>query len=85
MGHIFSFHKWEVVGYTPFPSEMQESVKTTTGSPIFRSCPFFVVQCIYNWHPGDDTEWWSLAPNHRLKRTTTQKRKWRKKRNHDGM
>ena len=62
MGHIFSFHKREVVGYMPFPDEMQESVNTTTRSPIFRSCPFFVVQCIHNWYPGDDTEWWSLAP-----------------------
>ena len=85
MGHMFSFHKREVVGYTRFPSEMQESVNTTTRSPIFRSCPFFVVQCIYNWYPGDDTEWWSFAPNHSLKRTTNQKRKWRKKRNRDGI
>ena len=84
MGHIFSFHKREVVGYTPFPSQMQESVNATTRSSIFRSCPFFVVQCIYNWYPGDDTKWWSLAPNHSLKRTTTQKRKRRKKRNRDG-
>ena len=56
MGHIFSFHKREVVGYTPFPSEMQENRYTTTRSPIFGSCPFFVVQCIYNWYPADNTE-----------------------------
>ena len=56
MGHIFSFHKQEGVGYTPFPREMQESVSTTTHSPIFRSWPLFVFQCIYNWYRSDDTE-----------------------------
>ena len=84
MRHIFSFHKQEVVGYTPFASEMQESVNTTTQSPIFRSCPLFVVQCIYDWYLGDDREWWSLAPNHGLQRTTKQMRKWRKKHNGAG-
>ena len=85
MGDIFSFQKRQVVGFTPFPSEMQDSVNTTTRLPIFRSCAFFVVQCIYNWYPGDDTEWWSLARNDSLKRTSTQKQKWRKKRNRDSM
>ena len=35
LGHIFSVHKGEVVDYTPFPSEMQESVNTTTRLPVF--------------------------------------------------
>ena len=85
MGRIFSFHKREVVDYTPFPSEMQDSVNTTTHSPIFCSCPFFVVQRIYKWCGCDDTEWRSLVPNHGLKRTTIQKRKWRRKHNRDPM
>ena len=57
MGHKISFHKREVVGYTPFRGNMHESVITTTRSPIFCSCPSFVVQCIYILYLGDDTEW----------------------------